>query len=120
MFHLREAHRCLVFRRATATAVHLGRILRIGVRALAQFSGIPDIDGKSWAAIMRLLRTQPDLPPPLLDAIRQVRRYWPVPDMNSADKFTEEEAELLMEAVARFMILLSDLCDEQGNAIPTD
>ena len=120
VFHLREAHRCLVFRRATATAFHLGRILRIGLRALAQFSGIPDIDGKSWAAIMRLLRTRPDLPPPLLDAIRQVRRFWAAPDMNPTDKFTEEEAELLMEAVARFMILLSDLCDEQGNAIPTD
>ena len=120
VFHLREAHRCLVFRRSTATAFHLGRILRIGLRALARFSGIPDIEGKSWTAIMRLLRTQPDVPPPLLDAIRQVRRYWAAPDMNSADKFTEEEAELLMEAVARFMILLSDICDEQGNAIPTD
>ena len=135
VFHLREAHRCLVFRRSTATALHLGRILRIGLRALARFSGIPDIDGKSWegkgwdgkgwegkswTAIMRTLRAQPNLPAPLLDAIRQVRRCWSAPDMNSADKFTEEEAELLMEAVGRFMILLSDLCDEEGNAIPTD
>jgi hypothetical protein len=116
VFHLREAHRCLVFRRSTATAFHLGRILGIGLRALARFSGMPDTDGKSWTSIMRMLRAQPDLPPPVLDAIRQARRCWNAPDMGSADKFTEEEAELLMEAVGRLMTLLADICDEQGSA----
>lgn len=118
VFHLREAHRCLVFRRSTATAFHLGRILGIGLRALARCSGMPDIEGKSWTAIMRMLRAQPNLPPPLLDAIRQARRCWNAPDMSSADKFTEEEAELLMEAVGRLMTLLAEICDEQGSPVP--
>ncbi len=118
VFHLREAQRCLAFRRSTATAFHLGRILRIGLRALAQYSGIPDIDGKGWAAIMRMLRAQADLPAPLLASVGQVRRCWNAPDMSPADKFTEEEAELLMEAVVRFMTLLAEICDEQGSAVP--
>jgi hypothetical protein len=117
-YDIQEASACLVFRRPTAAVFHCMRILERGIAAYAQCVGVanPMAAGeRSWQAILYMLRGGTDAgfgaPENALDFIR---RRWRAPTLLPADKYTEEEAVLILHAVGAFMRALAVRCDEHG------
>jgi hypothetical protein len=121
-YDIQEASACLAFRRPTAAVFHCMRILQRGIAAYARCAGVDDpmaAGERSWQTILHMLRGGTDAafgtPENALDFIR---RRWRAPTLLPADKYTEQEAELILHAVGAFMRALAVGCDEHGARPP--
>jgi hypothetical protein len=91
------------------------KILEHGIGAYARCVGLADplaAGARHWLAIMRHLRGADNDFGDLRDALEMVRRRWHGPTLRPADKYTEEEAELIFQAVGGFIRALAMRCDE--------
>jgi hypothetical protein len=117
-YDIEEASVCLAFRRPTAAVFHCMKIMERGIGALARSVGLDDpveAGERRWHALLRPLREVDS--GELLDALDLVRRRWGAATLRPADKYTEEEAELIFQAVGSFIRALSIRCDEHGRRI---
>ena len=121
-YDIEEASVCLAFRRPTATVFHCMKIIERGIGAFARCAGLadPTVAGeRNWRAILRVLGgvTDPGLNASR-DALHFIGTRWRAPTLLPADKYTEEEAEVIFQAVNAFMRALAVVCDENGARAP--
>jgi hypothetical protein len=119
-YDIMEASVCLAFRRPTAAVFHCMKILERGIGAFARGAGLADpvtAGERRWQALQRHLRGAELGDGELDDALDLVRRRWGSPSLRPADKYTEEEAELIFHAVGGFVRALAIRCDEHGRRI---
>lgn len=105
-YHHDEARRCLALRRPSAAVFHAMHVARVGLRAIAG-----DLDAAvigDWTRLMAAIAKREDLPPAVGDSLRQLRRTWHAPGLLPAEKYTEEEAEAVLDALAGFMRAVMD------------
>ena len=122
-YHIEEACRCLSMQRATAAAMHATRIVQLGLRAMADLIGIttpwePNRGEQNWIQLMTALRHEASGQEALIESLDQVRRRWRSRTLIPADKYTIDEAQALIDAVAGFMRTLAT-CQVQGDATGT-
>ena len=111
---------CLAFRRPTAAVFHCMKVMERGIGALARSVGLADpvaSGERRWGALLRALREAMPGGGELLDALDVVRRRWRAATLRPADKYTEEEAELIFQEVGGFIRVLAIRCDENGRRI---
>jgi hypothetical protein len=115
-FDIEEAVHCLALRRSTAAMLHAMKVLRHGLRGLQRLLSAPDLTEFNWARLITTVRGMAGEHPDLVEALVQVRRAWRAPGLSPADKYTEEEAEIAMKAVAGFMRVLAETLEARGEA----
>ena len=117
-YDIEEASVCLAFRRPTAAVFHCTKIIERGIGAFARHVRADDpvaAGERNWQKIVRLLPDASDTGlGDLRDALELIRRRWRSATLAPADKYTEEEAEQIFQAVGRFMRALAAHCDEHG------
>jgi hypothetical protein len=122
-YDIEEASVCLAFRRSTAAVFHCMKILEHGIGAFARCAGLADqvaTGERNWPAILRPLRgVAANRFPGVRAALEFIYDRWRAPTLLPAEKYTEEEAELIFHAVGRFMRALAVLCDENGKRAPS-
>jgi hypothetical protein len=118
-YDIEEASVCLAFRRPTAAAFHCMKIIERGIGAFARHVRADDpvaAGERNWQKILRVLREAPDTGlGDLRAALELTRRRWRSATLVPADKYTEEEAEQIFQAVGGFMRALAAHCDERGS-----
>jgi hypothetical protein len=111
IYDIEEAARCLALRRSTAAVSHAMKVMRHGLMATERLLASPSLIDLPWARMLEALRNMAlghdDLP----EALDQVRRVWRAPGLVPADRYSEEEAESVLAAVAEFMGLLAARLD---------
>jgi hypothetical protein len=115
-FDIEEAVHCLALRRSTAAMLHAIKVLRHGLRRLQRLLATPDLTEFNWARLIMTVRGVAGDHPDLVEALVRVRRAWRAPGLPPADKYTEEEAEIAMQAVAGFMRGLAEALEARGEA----
>ncbi len=115
-YDIDEAVRCLALGRSTAAMLHAARIVPVGLAALAKLAG-SDAPAASWHAAVAALRQAEDSHPGAAAALDVLRRRWRSAGWLPAAKYTGEEAEQALEALAGFMRIVAQACDERGAAV---
>jgi hypothetical protein len=117
-YDIEEAALCLALRRPTAAVFHCMKVLQSGIGAFARFLDLadPSAGGElSWRQIVQLFRSGADKhADDLCDTLEAVRQRWRNAVLKPADKYTEEEAELIFHSLGGFMRALAGVCDEHG------
>jgi hypothetical protein len=102
-YDIEEAVQCLALRRSTACVLHAMKVMRQGLVAVEHLLNTSKLTDLPWSqmilAIMGLAGDHHDL----IETLVRVRRSWRAPSLLPADKYTEEEAEAVLEAVGAFM-----------------
>jgi hypothetical protein len=115
-YDIEEAAVCLALHRPTASVFHCMKIIAHGLAAFARCSGIVDPGTaveQDWQSILRVLHDAADAGRvELHHALDDIRRRWRATSLQPADKYTEEEAELIFLAVGKFMRALVACCEE--------
>ena len=114
VYDIEEAVHCLALRRATAAVLHAMKVMSHGLRGVERLFGTGRLTDLSWARQVLALRTAAPDENDLLEALIRVRRAWRAPTLMPADKYTEQEAEAVLEAVASFMRALTACHDARG------
>jgi hypothetical protein len=117
-YDIDEASVCLAFRRPTAAVFHCMKIIERGIGAFARHVRADDpvaAGERNWRKILRVLHDASGASlGDLHDALELIRRRWRSATLVPADKYTEEEAEQIFQAVGGFMRALAAHCDEYG------
>lgn len=108
-FHLDEAARCLALRRPTAAVLHGVQLMQRGLAELGRHLGWAPTGDTGWAGIVVRLRTGSGSQPSLAAAIEDVWRCLGSPGLLPADRYTEENAEAVLEAIGGFLDRLGPL-----------
>ncbi|MDR3538694.1 MAG: hypothetical protein P4L71_19520 [Acetobacteraceae bacterium] len=115
-YDIDEAVRCLALRRSTAAMLHAMRIVQAGLEALSNLAGLEG-PVPAWSAAVAGLRQAEDRHPGAAAALDTLRRRWRSPGWLPAAKYTEEEADQVLQALAAFMRIVATACDERGVAV---
>lgn len=99
LFHADEAARCLASRRASAAMFHTGHLLR---GALERIGGEPLED---WADLLSAASTNDRFTPPMRQSLGNIGRRGRATGLTPAEKYTEEEAEMLVVLTGYFLRL---------------
>jgi hypothetical protein len=106
-YDIEEASTCLALRRPTASVFHCMRVLESGISICARRAKVADpLTGaeRDWQTILRRLQGGADTSVgAAFEALGAVRRRWRAARLVLADKYTEEEAEQIFQAVCGFM-----------------
>jgi hypothetical protein len=106
-YDIEEASTCLALRRPTASVFHCMRVLESGISICARRAKVVDpltAPERDWQTILRLLQGGADTgAAAALMALNTVRRRWRTARLVLADRYTEEGAEQIFQAVCRFM-----------------
>jgi hypothetical protein len=113
-YDIEEAVRCLALRRATASVSHAMKVMRYGLRAVEHLLTTPSLVDLSWTRMIAAMRGAAGAHHALVEALTHVRRAWRAPGLLPADRYSEEEAEAVLAAVASFMRLLAAAQSEAG------
>ena len=114
-YDIEEAVHCLALRRTTAAVLHAMKVMRHGLRGVERLLDTPKLTELSWPRLIAVVRAATgEGHRPLLEALVRVRRSWHGPGLMPADKYTDEEAEAVLEAVAAFMRELAASFDALG------
>ncbi len=114
-YDIEEAVRCLMLRRPTAAVLHAMKVMRHGLEELAHLLSTPKLNELPWTRMLAALRAAPGHQRELIETLTRVRRAWRGPGLLPADKYTEEEAAAVLDAVAAFMRALAARVDAAGN-----
>jgi hypothetical protein len=115
-YDIEEAVACLAMRRSTACVLHAMKVMRHGLLELERLLSTPRLVALNWANLMTAVRHAGGDQHDLIDPLVLVRRAWRAPDLMPADKYTEEEAEAVLAAVAAFMRVLAERIDARREA----
>jgi hypothetical protein len=118
-YDIEEAIHCLALRRPTAAVLHATQIMRRGLDGLARLLSTPRLTDLPWSRSIATVRATAGHQQDLVDALVGVRRAWRAPGLPPADKYTEEEAAAVLDAVAAFMRALAARFDAVGE-LPDD
>ena len=117
-YDIEEAAHCLALRRPTAAVFHCLNILQYGIGAFARCLDLADpvAEGeRNWRQILLLFRAADDKRfGDLRNALEAVRKRWRSASLQLADKYTEEEAELIFQTLGAFLRVLAAVCGEFG------
>ena len=116
-YDIEEAVHCLAMRRTTASVMHAEKVLRRGLAVLERVLSLPPLGSLSWAALILAVHEADAGRQDMVVALNRARRAWRGRGLTPADKYTEEEAEAVLEAVASFMRALAARCDKPGEAV---
>jgi hypothetical protein len=114
-YPLDEAAKCLALHRPAAAVLHAMQVIRIALGVQATVFGTPDWPA-SWQQAIQALAAAAGAPAALIEALDAVRRQWQSPDLMPAGKYTEAEAEAVLDAVAAFLLVLATACEERTEA----
>ena len=130
-FDIEESGKCHALGRSTAAVFHAFRVLEVGIKALAHCLGVPDLDlprMKNWGFILQAIEaelkarwakeTDRDNGDgglfwevyTLMAAIKTPRNG----TMHPARKYTEQEADRILQLVGDIMNRLAERLDEHG------
>jgi hypothetical protein len=115
-YDIEEAGRCLALRRPTAAVLHAMKVMRHGLDGVARLLSTPNLNDLTWSRLIATVRATPGHQRDLVEALTRVRRAWRGPRLMPADKYTEEEAATVLDAVAAFMRALAARFDALGDA----
>lgn len=117
-YDIEEAVQCLALLRSTAAVSHAAKVMGHGLRAAGRLLDTPDLAEMTWPRLIAAARAAAgEEHRALLDALVQVRRAWRGPALVPADKYTVEEAEAVLEAVAVFMRAVAAAFDARGESL---
>ncbi len=105
-YHSQEAQRCLMLRRPSAAVYHGMHVVRAGLGAIA--GGVIATAMTDWARLTASVDRRGDVSPDIRQALRTLRRSWHAPTLLPAEKYTEQEAEAVLEAIDAFMRAVAD------------
>lgn len=105
-YHSHEARRCLLLRRPSAAVYHGMHVARAGLAAIP--GGVAAGATSDWARLTASVDRRPDVSPAIRSALRHLRRVWHAPTLLPAEKYTEEEAETVLDAIDAFMRAVAD------------
>jgi hypothetical protein len=117
MYDIEEAVYCLALRRPTAAVLHAMKVMRHGLEGVAQLLGTPKLTELTWTRMVATVRAAAGHQEDLIETLARVRRSWRGPGLLPADKYTEAEAEAVLDAVAAFMRALAARLDAPGEAV---
>ena len=117
MYDIEEAVYCLALRRPTAAVLHAMKVMRHGLDGVAQLLATPKLTELTWTRIIATVRAAAGHQEDLIETLARVRRSWRGPGLLPADKYTEAEAEAVLDAVAAFMRALAARFDAPGEAV---
>jgi hypothetical protein len=118
-YDIEEAVRCLALRRSTASVSHAAKVMRFGLRSLEHLLSLPNLTALSWARMLTAVRGMAGDDRDLAEALTRVRRAWRAPGLTPAGRYSEEEAEAVLAAVAAFMRLVAARLDA-ADEVPGD
>jgi hypothetical protein len=107
---------CLALRRPTAAVLHAMKVMRHGLEGVAQLLGTAKLTELTWARMIATVRAAAGHQEDLIETLVRVRRTWRGPGLLPADKYTEAEAEAVLDAVAAFMRALAARFEAPGEA----
>lgn len=129
-FDIAEASKCLALRRYTASVFHMMRVIEVGLRSVSLCLGAPDPtkpSERNWGFILRGLSEaidnkqgewkasdEKEFFSGVYLALDRVRTLWRNATMHIENKYTEDEADEVYEAVRVFMKKLASRLDEKG------
>ncbi len=117
IYDIEEAVYCLALRRPTAAVLHAMKVMRYGLDALAHLLAAARLTELTWARIIAAVRAAAGHQEALIEALVRVRRAWRGPGLLPADKYTEAEAEAVLDAVAAFMRALAARLEAAGETM---
>ena len=103
---------CLALRRPTAAVLHAMKVMRHGLEGVARLLGTPGLTELPWSRVIATVRAAAGHQEDLIETLVRVRRAWRGPGLLPADKYTEAEAEAVLDAVAAFMRALAARFEE--------
>jgi hypothetical protein len=101
LFHLDEARQCLASRRASAAMFHVAHLLRGGLEQISHERP------EAWGDLLNRAVESGRFTPELIRSLRGIARRWRATGMTPAEKYTEEEAEVLLELTRNFLRMVS-------------
>ncbi len=125
-YDLEEAGKSLALGRSTAAVFHLMRIVELGMGAVHHCLGIAVAltgNDRNWGNILKRIRdditarpkwTEKDAFQEIYAMMDAVKDAWRNATMHVENKYTEEEARRIYDAVRGFMMKLASRMDEQG------
>jgi hypothetical protein len=113
-YDIEEAVHCLALRRSTAAVLHAMKVMHYGLGGLAHLLATPKLTDLSWSRLLAAVRAVPGHQEDLIETLVRVRRAWRAPGLLPADKYTEAEAEAVLDAVAAFMRALAARFEASG------
>lgn len=105
-YHSHEAQRCLLLRRPSGAVYHGMHVVRAGLGAIA--GGVTASPMTDWARLTASIDRRGDVSPDIRRTLRDLRRAWHAPTLLPAEKYTEEEAEIILDAIDAFMRAVAD------------
>ena len=134
-FEIEEAGKCMGLSRPTAAVFHCMRVMEIGIKAAARCLAIPDPikpAERNWGAMLKAVRDEmtrrsaAKLPASWANhdkaffeevyaSLDAVRNPWRNATMHVENKYNEDEAEHIFNAVRAFMRKLASKMDENGD-----
>jgi len=116
-YDIEEAVYCLALRRPTAAVLHAMKVMRRGLDGLAQLLAAPTLTDLTWARVIATVRAAAGHQEDLIETLVRVRRAWRAAGLLPADKYTEAEAEAVLDAVAAFMRALAGRLEASGETV---
>jgi len=116
-YDVEEAVQCLALRRSTAAVLHAMKVMRHGLQVIERLLSTPRLTDLSWAQLIGAVLSVAGDQHELVETLVRVRRAWRAPGLLPADKYTEEEAEAVLVAVAAFMKSLAARADALGKTL---
>jgi len=128
-FDISESGKCFGLGRYTSCVFHLMRVLETGIRAIARCLGVSDPvkeADRNWGKMLRNINDainakkvvmsayDTDLFNGAYVALDKVRSLWRNPTMHVGNKYSEDEAKEIWDAVSIFMRKLASRMDENG------
>jgi hypothetical protein len=107
IYDIEEAVYCLALRRPTAAVLHAMKVMRHGLDGIAHLLATPKLTELTWSRVIATMRAAAGHQEDLIETLVRVRRAWRGPGLLPADKYTEAEAEAVLDAVAAFMRALA-------------
>lgn len=122
-YDIEEAVHCLAFRRPSAAVFHCMKVVERGLAAAGRRLELAGFPGtvRGWGAILATMRSAcPADLQPVVAQLQRIRQRWHGPGLDPADKYTEAEAEQVLQSVDAFMRALAERCDEAGTPAGTE
>ena len=120
VYDIEEAVYCLALRRPTAAVLHAMKVMRYGLEGVARLLGARKLTELTWSRVIATVRAAAGHQEDLLEPLVRVRRAWRGPGLLPADKYTEAEAEAVLDAVAAFMRALAARIEVSGETAAED
>jgi hypothetical protein len=116
-YDIEEAVHCLALRRTTAAVLHAMKVMRHGLLGVQHLLDTPPLTELPWSRMIAAVRETGGERHELVEVLDRVRRVWRRSGLMPADKYTEEEAEAVLDAVATFMRTLAGSFDASGEPL---